>query len=105
MKPKLWLLLCCSLVGFSFAEYLSKIYSMRPRLSIAAMACFCYVWNIVFWLPALREHKGLAVLSTIWSMAYTVVSVLIGVLIFQEQFTPKQMVGIVLAFVTIWLLS
>ena len=105
MKLSIWMFLLCSMVGYSLAEYWSKLWSLSPRPMLAIAAVFGYVINVVFWLPALRQHQGLAVLSTIYSLAYCVVRVLIGLLLFQEPITSRQGLGILLAMSAILLMS
>ena len=105
MTPKVWILLLCSLVGYSLAEYWAKKWATAPRPLLAVAAACGYLVNVVFWLPALRQHQGLAVLSLIYGLAYCVVSVFIGVMLFQEPLSGRQELGIVLALIAIALMA
>jgi drug/metabolite transporter (DMT)-like permease len=105
MTPKIWLLLGCSMIGYALAEYWSKLWSLAPGRLLACAAVLGYLINVVFWLPALKEHQHLAVLSMIYSLAYCLVSVAIGVLMFHETLSLRQELGIVLALIAIGLMS
>lgn len=105
MTPKIWLLLGCSMIGYALAEYWSKLWSLTPSWLLAYAAVFGYLINVAFWLPALREHQHLAVLSMIYSLAYCLVSVFIGVMLFHEALSLRQELGIVLALIAIGLMS
>ena len=105
MTANIWMLLGCSLVGYALAEYWSKLWALDSTLLLASGALLGYLINIVFWLPALKQHQGLAVLSMIYSLAYCLVSVAIGVVMFHEALTPRQEIGIVTALIAIALMA
>lgn len=49
------------------------------------------------WLPALREHGQLSALSAVWSCLSIIICILIGVCLFNEELTTRQIVGLILA--------
>ena len=89
---------------YGAGEYLSKLWSQRPSPLLTILIVSSYSIGALFWLPALRAHGGLAVLTTIFSVAGTLAGVLIGLLIFKEVVTIQHLVGIGLALVSIVLL-
>lgn len=92
-------------VLYSFGDWFSKKYSMAPGFLLGFYAWACYALTTFCWLPALTKHNSLSLMGTIWAVMTTLTAVLIGVLIFKESLTMIQLVGIVLAVVSIVLLS
>jgi len=97
--------LSCSLVFYCAAEYLSKKWTLTQAHWMAALAVLGYALNALFWFPALKNHGSLAVLGSIYAVAYVLATVAIGWLGFHEAITLRQWVGIGLALVSITLLS
>ena len=91
-------------VLYGAGEYFSKLWSQRPSIGMAVLVLASYCVAALCWLPALRAHGSLGILTTIFSVVGTVVGVLIGLLLFHEPISTKQFVGIGLALVSIALL-
>lgn len=96
-------LVCVSLIFYALGEYYSKVWSLRPIWNSSAAWCmavivvFCYALSGVAWLPALREHGQLSALSAVWSCLSIMVCVAIGTIIFKEELTARQIIGLILA--------
>jgi multidrug transporter EmrE-like cation transporter len=96
--------LCGWAVLYGAGEYCSKLWSQRPSIGLTILVVISYSLGALIWLPALRAHGNLGILTTIFSVVGTVVGVLIGLLLFHEPVSVKQFVGIGLALVSIALL-
>lgn len=103
MHPYIWLLL--SVISFGFAEYISKLFSLKPSLFLAGIIVVPYVIGVWLWLPAILKMQSLSVAGTIWNVMSTIVTVGIGVIIFKEHLTYTNVVGILCAIMSIILLS
>lgn len=97
--------LSCSLLFYCAAEYLSKKWALTQANWMAGLAVAGYALNAVCWFPALKNHGSLAVLGSIYAVAYVLGTVAIGWLGFHEIITLRQWLGIGLAIVAIILLS
>jgi drug/metabolite transporter (DMT)-like permease len=97
----IWLL--CSLAFYTVAEYVSKLFSNAPGI------CWKWIWwawgaysiNVFFWLASLKSKNELAILSTIYSLAYIISSVFLGYVMFGELITTRQWIGIVLSIIAV----
>lgn len=93
------LLLCMawSLVAYTGGEYFSKRWSLEPSVYMTCCVILSYASAQIGWLPALRMHGQLSVLTVIWSLAAIVCGILVGVVGFGESLTTQQIIGMVLA--------
>jgi len=94
-----------SMAAYGVGEYLSKKYSLAPSTSLFLWAVVFYAFTAAAWLPAIRIVQKLAVLGTVWAVAYAIVSVVIGVWMFEERLTAIHVAGIVLGIFATVLLS
>ncbi len=97
-----WLLI--STLFCAFGEYLSKKWGMNPGWTFAFLVSGVYAIGAMFWLPALLHKNQLAVMGTIWALMTAILTVVIGLLVFHESLTIFQIVGIMLALVSLGLL-
>lgn len=104
MTPATWLLLALGMLSYTAGEVFAKHWSLNPSLVGMCGAAICYGLGGLLFLPALRLHGGLAVLSTVWSCMAMVVSVLLGTWWFAEDVALRQWCGVLLALAAIWLL-
>ena len=105
MSIEIIIYLLIGTVLYSFGDWFSKKYSMAPGFLLGLAALVSYALTTFCWLPALTKHHSLSILGTIWAVMTTLTAVLIGVLIFKESLTTLQIMGIVLAIISIVLLS
>ena len=99
----IWLVL--SAISFAVGEFLSKKFALHPRASYVFFILAAYCVGTMFWLPAILQKNQLSIVGTLWSVLGLLATVLIGVLIFKEKLSFLGFVGIILAFVSIILLS
>lgn len=104
MSPIVYLGMLAWAFTYGAGEYFSKIWSEKPSLLLAIITVSCYAISVLAWLPALRAHGTLAVLSTIFALIGLLAGVVIGIFIFHEPVTLKQYIGISLAIVATILL-
>ncbi len=98
-----WLIL--SALFFAFGEFLSKKFALHPSTKYVIYILLVYALGTLAWLPAILQKNQLSVVGTIWSIMSLLATVLIGTLLFKEKLTIFGLVGIVLAFTSIILLS
>jgi hypothetical protein len=101
--PVLAGLIVC-LVFYAVGEYLSKLWSLRPSNGLALATVAAYALSALAWLPALRAHGSLTVLTTIFAVCTALAGIVIGLSVFREPVTARQLAGIGFALVALILL-
>ena len=91
------LLVAFSLIFYGVGEYYSKVWCLKPNWSLAILVTSLYAISGAMWLPALRQHGQLSALSAVWSSLSVIICVLLGVFLFHEQLSTRQIIGLVLA--------
>jgi len=99
----LWIL--GSLVLFSAGEAGSKLWVASGRWEWAASTIVLYAVGSAMWLPAIKRTNHLASLGSLWNAGAMITTVLMGTLVFHEQVTPRQWIGIGFGFVACFLLG
>jgi multidrug transporter EmrE-like cation transporter len=99
----IWLLF--SVIFFGWGEYLSKKFTLTPTWNYVLGVEIVYAIGVLFWLPALLQKNQLSVLGTMWSLLSLITTVVIGLVIFGERLNMFGIVGIVMAFIFIIILS
>lgn len=100
----LWWLVLSGLF-FAAGEFLSKKFALEPRWLWVSLLFAAYMLGTAAWLPAILSKNSLSVAGTIWSVLSLLATVSIGVLIFGERVSPVSGIGMILAAVSIILLS
>jgi len=103
MKPIWWLL--ASSVFFASGEFYSKKYALSPSWKMVLAVLVSYSISVLLWLPAIRQTKELAVTGALWSVLSLMTTVAIGILVFSEKPQAVHWVGLVLAAISVYLLS
>ena len=98
-----WLLL--SVAFFAIGEYFSKKLALGPSIKFVLLILLAYVLGTLAWLPAILQKNQLSVTGTIWSVLSVLATIGIGILIFKEQLSLLQIIGIILAIIAVGLLS
>ena len=98
-----WLAL--SAVFHASGEYLSKRFALRPSFLLAASVILTYAVGSILWLPAIAQKNQLSTVGTMAGVICMTTTVLIGVLWFEEKLNLAGIVGVVLAFAAVILLS
>jgi multidrug transporter EmrE-like cation transporter len=98
-----WLVL--SALFFAFGEFLSKKFALAPSGSYIILIIFIYSLGTLCWLPAILQKNQLSIVGAIWSVLSLLATVLIGTLIFNEHLTTTGIIGVIFAFITVFLLS
>lgn len=92
------------MIFYGLAEFLSKKYANTCNYKFALASILAYVVVSVLWLPSLQAKNSLAILSTVWTILYTIIGVFIGIFIFKEQLNAYNYVGIILALIALYFL-
>ena len=100
-----WLLPLSILILFeAVADILAKEYAQRNSWWYGGAALLGYLLANTSWLIALKAGSGLGRGAVIFSVASAILAVLIGVVLYKEQVTPIQLVGMLLGVVAIGLI-
>ncbi len=85
-------------------DYYAKVWSETPKNSLFVVALLGYSISGVFFIPILRE-KGLVLASIIWILVNSLGFIIIGLVLFKEQLTLLQGIGLVFGLIALILLS
>lgn len=99
------LYLLCSVIFFGIGEYYSKKFAINPSIKLASIVILLYAGGSAMWLPAILKGKTLSTIGTTWNVLSMLTTLIVGVVIFKEVLTTTQIIGIILSFVSIVLIS
>jgi hypothetical protein len=106
--PKIvWLFLFCGMVIYTLGDYFSKVFSNTNSFWMGFIAFALYSLSGLAWLAGIERYNHIAILGTIWIVFMSISSPFVGIVIFKEgiTLTLQQIIGIVVGFVSILLLS
>jgi multidrug transporter EmrE-like cation transporter len=98
-----WLI--SSIIFFGVGEFLSKKFALNPKWFYVVGVVMAYSIGTLFWLPAILQKNHLSVVGAMWSILSLVTTVFIGILIFGEKLNTLGIIGIILGFSSIIILS
>ena len=90
---------------FAVGEFFSKKFALGPRFTLVLLILLAYILGTLAWLPAILQKNSLSIAGTIWSVLSLFATVLIGILVFKEKLSIVGILGMVLAVISIVLLS
>jgi len=102
---RIFLFLLISALFYSGGEYFSKKWADTGSGYSLILLFAAYTMGVVFWLPALKETKTLAVTGMLWLLFATTGAIILGVGVFGERMNTCQWIGAVLAITACVLLS
>jgi len=105
LSPKtiILLLIFIAFIFQTFAEYFSKVWTLKPTWGLAILIVLLYAVASIIWLPALREHGQVSALAAVWCCLSMISCAIIGVFGFQETLSIRQIIGLVLALLATFL--
>lgn len=86
------------------ADIFAKEWSLKDKPIFWIGAFVCYFLASVFWLTTIKSGSGLARGVTIFSVASTILAILIGVLLYKESVTSIELAGMIVGVIAIILL-
>lgn len=98
------LLLILAASSVTVGDYFGKYWSINQKMVYYWLALLGYFGSGIFYLPTLLR-KGLVVTSLIWTLIATIGFLIIGLVIFKENLTPLQVVGVILGISALIVLS
>ncbi|MEI6864343.1 MAG: hypothetical protein WCK46_03230 [Candidatus Adlerbacteria bacterium] len=98
-----WLVL--SALAFAGGEFFSKKFALAPGFGYVVLILGMYALGTLLWLPAILQKNQLSLVGALWSVLSLLATVLIGVILFGEKLSLLGVIGIVFAFVSVFLLS
>lgn len=103
MPAVVWLLM--SGAFNALGELFSKLWANHPNWFYVVIIALAYAVSGIFWLPALLQQNKLSEMGMMWILIATISTVGLGVIVFKEQLSALQWVGISLAILSLWLLQ
>lgn len=88
----------------ALGEYLSKLWGLTPTWTLGVLAVGAYAISSLIWLPALLYRNQLSTMGIAWDLIAVVTTLAIGLLVFHEALGGRQILGIILALIALWLL-
>lgn len=99
------MVVCHSYVFYCIGEILSKYWGTKPALWLGIIVLLSYLTGSFCWLGIMVQKNQLALMSLIWQVLTTIISVAVGILYFHEKLTTSQWAGAVLAILGFILLT
>jgi multidrug transporter EmrE-like cation transporter len=103
MPALAWLVI--SGIFFAASEFMSKEFVLAPSYFYLISILIVDIVSILAWLPALMQKNQLSITGALWSVISLLITVLLGILIFGERPNLVGIIGIIFAFVAVFLLS
>jgi multidrug transporter EmrE-like cation transporter len=97
-----WVLFTLLVLFEGIADTYAKKYSLSGRNSQFLLSITAYVLCNGAWILSLRKGMDMSTGNVLFSMANILIAVAIG-LSYGEEMTRQQWLGVVLAFVVVWL--
>jgi len=94
-----------SALFFAWGEFLSKKFALQPTVAIVIFIIIVESVSVLFWLPAILQNNSLSIVGTMWSVSSLALTVLVGLLLFNEQLSVMSVLGIFFAFIAVSCLS
>ena len=98
-----WLII--SAIFFAVNEYFSEKFALNPSVKIIVYIVVIDVFCILAWLPAIYLKKQLSTVGTLWSVLSLLLTIAIGIFIFNDKLDIKTGLGIVFAIASVALLA
>jgi multidrug transporter EmrE-like cation transporter len=94
-----------AMIFYAIGEILSKYWGIKPTPILGIAVMTAYMIGIFCWLGIMIQKNQLALMSCIWQVLTTGISIAVGTLYFHEKLATSQWFGIVLALVGLFLLT
>ena len=97
-----WIVPIVLLVVFEgLADIVAKYFAITNKTYVAVGALLLYVVANIFWLFALKNGAELATGAVIFSISSEVLAIFIGLLIYHEQISLFQGIGLILGVISL----
>ncbi len=98
----MWIIPLAFLIIFEIvADIFAKEWSLKSSVILWVAAIGSYVIANTFWLFALKQGSGLARGASIFSVASALLALVIGIIMYKEQLSTIEYVGIGLGVVSL----
>ena len=106
MLPPKWVMFLLLLVAFELvADVLAKQFALSGRLVFALTALAGFVAANTAWLLSLRTGAELSRGAVLFSVLSAIGAVLIGLLLYHEKTTGRQLIGLALGLAAVAFLA
>ena len=100
-----WVWIIISGIFFAAGEFLSKEFALNPGWGLYGFIILVDVISITAWLPAIFQKSQLSITGVVWSLASLMLTVGVGILMFNEKLTLIRILGIFFGIIALILLS
>ncbi len=94
-RMSLWSILLLAAAATIVGDLFAKYWSLNRKPIVLGFALAGYFLGSLFYIPSLLR-EGLVVTSIIWTLVATLGFILLGLILFKEQLSFWQGVGVVL---------
>ena len=84
---------------------MSEKFALHPKFYYIVLLLAVDCFSVLAWLPAIFQKNSLSIVGTMWLVLSLLTTVLIGILIFGEKLSLIEIAGIILAIISVILLS
>lgn len=101
---KVIVLTAIAMVLYAGGEIISKLFANTGFLKYAIIAVALDATVFILWLPALQEKNSVALLGSIWTLCFAIVSTTVGLVIFKEHLSIYNYIGLGIAVFALYFL-
>ena len=101
----MWVVFLLLLIGTeAVGDILAKEYQLHSGVVRFVAAISAYVLANIFWLVALKDGAGLTKGAIFFSVGSAILAIIIGLVLYKETVSTREMIGIALGIIAIILL-
>jgi hypothetical protein len=93
-----------ALIFYGIGEILSKYYTNTSLFKYAVLAVLSDLIVYILWLPALQQKNSIALLGTMWTLCFAIISIFVGLIVFKENIYIYNYIGLCLAVISLYFL-
>ena len=90
---------------YFIGTYHSKVYADTLQIKYAIYSALEFLITTTSWLVLLANVNKLAIIGSIWSICCCLITIFLAVIVFRENISNIQMIGIGFGFISIVLMS
>ena len=100
-----WLFVFVAMLFWGIGDYYSKEFAIYKQYSFMFISFVAYCINSLLFYSSICRFNSLSILGTISNISYLLITLFVAFVIFKEVVSARQIIGLVLAAVSIVLMS
>ena len=105
MTPIIWLFVFVAMLFWGIGDYYSKEFAIHKQYSFMIISFIGYCINSLLFYPSIYRFNSLSILGTISNISYLLITLFVAFVIFKEVVSLRQIIGLILAAISIILMS